>query len=262
MSETIENMWTPKPVPRLHEIAGNECAKRALEVAMTGGHCIALISTTGAPASDLAEAAARIARENGWPFRAHIVTPCPCGNLGNPRQECNCSCEIIERHREKMRALAVDSEMFIEVLAPRVSENCRGAESEEALVNRVRAARMVPDTLPSVAGDAEEMLRMAATSLGGWVSRERSLSVARTVARMAGSIYIGAMHVCEAVQYVRNPFWDLDGPATVDVPGDDDLRPHLAAMIELVDQYADYSRGVLGRNGIAEAIAALRRKGG
>ena len=103
---------------------------------------------------------------------------------------------------------------------------------------------------------------MAATSLGGWVSRERSLSVARTVARMAGSIYIGAMHVCEAVQYVRNPFWDLDGPATVDVPGDDDLRPHLAAMIELVDQYADYSRGVLGRNGIAEAIAALRRKGG
>lgn len=216
--ETAEVNWNPPDREfRLHHIIGNECAKRGLEVALAGGHCVAFLATTGSPAASLLRTAAQMAEERRWPFKGYVVPVCPCGNYGSPKLECTCGFETLQAHNKAMREQTRDAMMFIETVAPRIRETGRGNEDERAFVGRVTQCRMSAMSQPVLANDGEELLRIAGTELAGFLDRTKVLAVASTIAKMADSPYIGAQHVSEAVQYVRSPFGDCDGYGVVTI---------------------------------------------
>lgn len=215
--ETAEVNWrTAERAFRLHDIIGSECAKRGLEVALAGGHCVAFMATTGSPAASLLRVAAQIAEEMRWPFKGYVVPVCPCGNYGSPKLECTCGFKTLQAHNKAMREQTRDAMMFIETIAPRIRETGKGNEDESAMVGRVnRVLREI--CVPPLANDGEELLRIAGTELAGFLDRTKVLAVASTIAKMADSPYIGAQHVSEAVQYVRSPFGDCDGYGVVTI---------------------------------------------
>jgi magnesium chelatase family protein len=54
---------------------------------------------------------ARAARSVEFPAQFQLIAamnPCPCGHLGNPKQECQCSAEKIQRYRAKLSAPLLD----------------------------------------------------------------------------------------------------------------------------------------------------------
>ena len=210
--ETAEVNWrTAEREFRLHDIIGSECAKRGLEVALAGGHCVAFMATTGSPAASLLTVAARIADENRWPFKGYVVPVCPCGNFGTPKLECACDFGTLRDHSRTMRENTRDAVMFIETFAPRIRETGKGNEDERVMVARVMQCKMSAIRQPALANDGEELLRRAATELGGFLDRAKVLAVACTIAKMDYSPDICARHVSEAIQYVRSPFGDFDG---------------------------------------------------
>ena len=87
----------------LEDIIGNEHAKRAAEIALTGGHTIAFIGGSEAEA---------LAAWCAWQgATAYAIRPCPCGNYRHPVRECTCSPRQIVRFRASKRvakALAAD----------------------------------------------------------------------------------------------------------------------------------------------------------
>ena len=77
----------------IENIAGNEQAKRALEIAFAGKLSIKFIGN--GEAKELAS----IAKEQG--IKAYSFTPCPCGNLNSNKIPCTCLSGQIANHRRK-----------------------------------------------------------------------------------------------------------------------------------------------------------------
>lgn len=201
-TETIQLDWKEPAPKRLHDIVGNECAKRAVEVALAGSHEVVFLATVRAPASDFLKAAAQVARENGIPFKGHVVPVCECGAYGNPKEECRCSVADLKKYARNVLPMLKTAAIVMEVVEPNAREQARGSkgnEPEAAMVARVLAARKAAppsDTLPA---DAEDLLRMAISEVKA--SRDKAVAVAATVARLEGSTFIQANHLAEAVQY-------------------------------------------------------------
>lgn len=197
--ETVELNWKAPDTKRMHEILGNESAKRALEVALTGSHEVALLACTRAPASDMLRAAARIAKENSLPFKGKVIPVCPCGAYGTPKTECNCSVADLKQHAKKMLPLLHRVPMVIEVVEPRASDTTRFNEPEGLLVSRILASRKNQVAQNGCDGAAEGLLKMAITEIGA--DRQNAVDVASTIARMDGRGSLQAHHISEAIQY-------------------------------------------------------------
>ena len=148
------------------------------------------------------------------------MNPCPCGHLGDPRQECSCSPRRVESYRGRLSGPLLDRvDLHVEVPALGLDE-LRGpmGEPSAAVAERVVAARALQlGRVTSVnaaltSRQVAEVCRLespAATLLDkafdqlGLSARamDRILKVARTIADLAGEGELSAAHIGEAIQY-------------------------------------------------------------
>ena len=152
--------------------------------------------------------------------------PCPCGNYGNPNQECTCNSIQIQKYVGKISGPLLDRiDIHVEVPAVRynelaakrtgeVSSMIRGrvVESRERQKMRFHGrkglfcnADMQSREIKEFCGFDEAgaaLLKTAMTKLGlSARAYDRILKVARTIADLAGSESIRTEHLGEAIQY-------------------------------------------------------------
>lgn len=153
------------------------------------------------------------------------MNPCPCGNYGNPRQECRCSPTQIFRYRQKLSGPLIDRiDLQVEVPGIKLEElqQKEKGESSAAIRNRVEQARAVQleryrrikvtnnaqlrsrhfEKYCPLSGEARKLLNQSFQNLNlSMRAHDRIIKVARTIADLAGSEIIEAFHIAEAVQY-------------------------------------------------------------
>ena len=164
-----------------------------------------------------------------YPARFMLVAamnPCPCGYYGDRTRPCVCSVTQIRRYRAKLSGPLLDRlDLHLDVPPVPVRElrtEQSPAEGSAAIRSRVVAARerqrhryrtdgiytnaqLKPRQLKRYCGldqPAQDLLEQAMTRLRlSARAHGRILRVARTIADLAESDKIDAMHVAEAIQY-------------------------------------------------------------
>jgi magnesium chelatase family protein len=151
---------------------------------------------------------------------------CPCGNYGNPVQECTCSAVQIQKYAGKISGPLLDRiDIHVEVPAVKYVElaSKRTGESSECIRSRVMSARTLQDRrfagrravycnsdmgpaelreFCAIDGAGADLLKRAMANLGlSARAYDRILKVARTVADLADSAAIRTEHLAEAIQY-------------------------------------------------------------
>ena len=153
------------------------------------------------------------------------MNPCKCGWYGHPSGRCRCSRSAVDRYLSRISGPLLDRiDMIIEVQDLPFEELRRNtmAESSEMIRNRVNAARDIQRSRYEGNGlrcnsemqqkqlraycvldeQGTALMKQAFDSLGLTArSYDRILRVARTIADLAGSETIGAMHLAEAIRY-------------------------------------------------------------
>jgi magnesium chelatase family protein len=152
--------------------------------------------------------------------------PCPCGNYGNPTQDCTCSAVQIQKYAGKISGPLLDRiDIHVEVPSVKYVElaSKRAGESSESIRSRVVGARalqarrfagkkdvfcnsdMGPAELRefcTIDGGGADLLKNAMSKLGlSARAYDRILKVARTIADLAASDAIRTEHLAEAIQY-------------------------------------------------------------
>lgn len=154
------------------------------------------------------------------------MNPCPCGYFGDNLRACTCSPSTITRYQKKISGPLLDR-IDIHIEVPRVEyeklASTRTAESSATIRERVIAGRERQQhrfknkphlTCNADMGPAEvreycqldqagNSLMRAAMNQLGLTARgfTRVLKLARTIADLAGSDHISAVHLAEAIQY-------------------------------------------------------------
>lgn len=157
---------------------------------------------------------------------ASAMNPCPCGNYGNPNQECSCHPQLIQRYMSKISGPLLDRiDIHIQVQAVKYKElsSTQTGEPSSNIRQRVMNARdiqlkrfkdkknifcnadmMSKDIREFCKIDtaSEELMKLAITKLGlSARAYDRILKVARTIADLAGDENINSAHISEAIQY-------------------------------------------------------------
>jgi magnesium chelatase family protein len=177
------------------------------------------------PMEDGRVAIARVGRGAIFPARFQLVAamnPCPCGFAGTSDRACRCPGLVPERYQRRVSGPLRDRiDLWIEM--PRVAPSAlvRGPEPEgsAAVAGRIRAARAVAAArssgLPNgrLTGrtlreacalgstDQREVVRLAELERASGRGTERLLRVARTIADLAGSGTVRAVHLDEAAWF-------------------------------------------------------------
>ncbi|HQJ75941.1 MAG TPA: YifB family Mg chelatase-like AAA ATPase [Bacteroidota bacterium] len=154
------------------------------------------------------------------------MNPCPCGNYGNPNQECTCTNQQIQKYISKISGPLMDRiDIHIEVASVKYKElsDKRHGEPSSMIRERVIKAREIQrkrfENYKSVFTNAdmqskeirefcklddkcEILLNNAMTKLGlSARAYSRILKVSRTIADLDSSDNIRADHISEAIQY-------------------------------------------------------------
>ncbi|MFG6446666.1 YifB family Mg chelatase-like AAA ATPase [Roseateles sp. BYS180W] len=168
----------------------------------------------------------RAARQAEFPARFQLIAamnPCPCGQLGNPLQDCRCSADQVARYQGRLSGPFLDRiDMTIEVpvLPPHTLAELPDGEPSHTVAQRVVAAREralarqgCVNALLGAAqldqhaplGEAASALLQKAAQRLAWSARSyhRVLRVARTIADLSGCVEIESAHVSEAIQLRR-----------------------------------------------------------
>lgn len=157
---------------------------------------------------------------------AAALNPCPCGNFGNPNQECSCTPQQIQKYISKISGPLLDRiDIHIQVQSVNYQDLASKSSSDtsDVIRERVIKARDVQhkrfedkDNIYSNAdmqskdikeycaidSASEELLKMAMTKLGlSARAHDRILKVSRTIADLAGEENISPSHISEAIQY-------------------------------------------------------------
>ena len=182
---------------KFEDIIGQEHAKRALEVALAGGHSITFFGNREA------EALAEWAKAHG--LTAWAMPLCPCGYYGfQTVRECTCSLSQISKwQKRKAFQNALRAEIVIECppAYPYQIENWasgRKGESENAMLTRVEAKGESPE--PKLDGASQSLLRAAIKQLPN-IDADNMLRLAQTIAALAKDNSIKTHHLAEAIQY-------------------------------------------------------------
>ena len=153
------------------------------------------------------------------------INPCPCGYHGDPTRECTCSPGAVARYQKRLSGPLLDR-IDVHVEVPRVAYDKLAGETRgepsAAIRARVQAARarqtqrlvgtgllcnaeMGPKEVRAycpVAEEAQGLLKAAMARLQlSARAYHRVLKLARTIADLAGSANIEAVHLAEALQY-------------------------------------------------------------
>ncbi len=154
------------------------------------------------------------------------MNPCPCGNFGNPLQECTCTPVQIQRYVGKISGPLFDRiDLHVEVPPVKYAElsSQRRGEESRSIRERVIKARDFQlerfknrrgmfanadldsadlKTYCALDQEGAHLLKTAMTRLGlSARAYDRILKVARTIADLAGSQAIRPEHLGEAIQY-------------------------------------------------------------
>ncbi len=154
------------------------------------------------------------------------MNPCPCGYFGDPKRECRCSPNHVDRYRRRISGPLLDRiDLHVEVPAVgfREMSGTEQSESSSAIRARVEAARTVQrgrfesaskvrcnarmtakmiKTHCALNSEAEGLMQMAMTELNFSArAYDRILKVARTIADLDEEQTIASHHVAEAIQY-------------------------------------------------------------
>ncbi|MBZ0202638.1 MAG: YifB family Mg chelatase-like AAA ATPase [Ignavibacteria bacterium] len=157
---------------------------------------------------------------------ASAMNPCPCGNFGNPNQECQCQPQQIQRYISKISGPLLDRiDIHIQVQAVKYKELSSTEQGEPSSVIRERVIKAREFQLARFSGKkdifcnadmqskdirefckidsaSEELMKMAITKLGlSARAYDRILKVARTIADLAGDENVNSSHISEAIQY-------------------------------------------------------------
>ncbi len=176
---------------------------------------------------------ARATRSLTLPARFQLIAamnPCPCGYLGDSRQECRCSPARVERYRQRVSGPLldrIDIRVTVARLAPAELTQVGGIGTPEintppdplAQVCAARKRRLhrsggLSAFLPAaelrhcctLRRDAAALLRRSCQRLAiSARGMQRLLALSRTIADLADSDFIEAAHIAEAIQ-LRRPF--------------------------------------------------------
>lgn len=154
------------------------------------------------------------------------MNPCPCGNYGNPNQECTCTQMQIQKYVGKISGPLLDRiDIHVEVPAVKYAElaSKRTGERSEKIRERVVSARTIQSQrfaerrgvysnadmqskeikeFCQIDDEGASLLKMAMQKLGlSARAYDRILKVARTIADLAESEKIKPEHLSEAIQY-------------------------------------------------------------
>jgi magnesium chelatase family protein len=156
---------------------------------------------------------------------AAACNPCPCGYFSDPKRECICTPERIQKYISKLSGPVLDRiDLHVEVPAIRYEEMAapRGGDTSETLRKRVTSCRevqrqrylgsgifcnahMLPSQMEEFVNATEpgrKLLESAIDRLGlSARAYDRVLRVSRTIADMAGTDIIAEEHLAEAIQY-------------------------------------------------------------
>jgi magnesium chelatase family protein len=166
-------------------------AKRALVVAVAGGHSILFIGPPNCGKTMLRALALEL--ELGSTFEAR---PCPCGHRSDPRVACNCTARQIERHVPKLPIADINVEVCPPALREMKSPGTTLAEMRQQIAGKSAYESLELDE------DSRNLLKAATAELAlDADARSRILAVARTIANLDRGERIEARHLCEAINY-------------------------------------------------------------
>ncbi len=174
---------------------------------------------------------ARASMSLGFPARfvlAAALNPCPCGFLGDRKNECNCNPMQIQRYMSRLSGPLLDRiDIHVEVSAISYAEmnKKQSGETSACIRERVDAVREVQkrryegcnglhcnaqmgpreiEKFCALAPDSAGLLERSMEKLGlSARACHRILKIARTIADMDNQEGIQIQHVAEAVQYRR-----------------------------------------------------------
>lgn len=174
---------------------------------------------------------ARVHAALSYPARFMLIAamnPCPCGYLDDKDHECTCTESEIRRYHRKISGPLLDRiDLHVRVERPTYSELVTetAQESSADIRSRVVAARhiqeerlasygvvcnahmnhaMIKETCPMTDEGKHLLERIFQTLKLSARSYDRLIKVARTIADLAGSDIIEAIHLSEAVSYRDN----------------------------------------------------------
>jgi magnesium chelatase family protein len=157
---------------------------------------------------------------------ASAMNPCPCGNFGNPNQECTCLPQQVQKYVSRISGPLLDRiDIHIQVQAVKYKELASKTEAEPSAKIRervIKARQLQLDRFKDrkdlfcnadmqskeirefceVDSASEELMKMAITKLGlSARAYDRILKVSRTIADLSGEEKISSAHISEAIQY-------------------------------------------------------------
>lgn len=157
---------------------------------------------------------------------ASAMNPCPCGNFGNPSQDCTCAPQQIQRYISKISGPLLDRiDIHIQVQSVKYKDlsSTQTGEPSNIIRERVIKARELQGRrfknrknmfsnadmqskdireYCKIDSASEELMKMAITKLGlSARAYDRILKVSRTIADLAGDENINSSHISEAIQY-------------------------------------------------------------
>ncbi len=183
---------------KLHEIPGNELAKRAIEVALAGQHSIALVQYNNSMANELVQAI----RELSSTIKTTIIKMCPCGNFGDKKHECHCTTNQLKKHLKQLCHKVHNFDIVVETECyPKTSKY--QPEETEAMLDRINKASSHFCSY-AIGKDAGEMLEHAILKFK--LNKQKIVAIALTIARLDCQNTIGITHIVEAIQYQSHYF--------------------------------------------------------
>ena len=187
------------------------------------------------PLEDASVSISRAAASVTYPAEFMLVcamNPCKCGWYGDESGRCNCSAAAVKAYRGRISGPLLDRiDIIVEVPAVKFEDLRRRAEAEPSAAIKERVdnardiqisrygeqsgkcnARMGPDDMRKFCNlDAKSasLMRRAFDTFGMTArSYDKILKVARTIADLAGSQDIQAVHIAEAIRYRTVDFGD------------------------------------------------------
>lgn len=206
---------------KLEDIPGSEYEKRALEVALAGGHSMAILYNSGSMAQEIVRVGVRLAQEIDVPFHAIAFPWCKCGHYGSPRGECLCSHKSIISHLEKLAKRVKDFDIWISASMPSVRSRLQKGELESVFMGRVKHMRAIRMGMsdkkvqeaynPSGTIDAtsQAMIDAYLKNVSPRLDIDKVKAIALTIAELDFCGPVGVCHFAEALQYqpqIKNRF--------------------------------------------------------
>jgi magnesium chelatase family protein len=173
-------------------IRDNDYLKRALEVALVGGHTVMVVGREG----DGKELVETIGGK-----KVLFVEPCPCGNYGHSKVPCICSPRVIVKYRARRSfRRALDADIRIELMPPRALQRFTPEPFSE-VERRIRVA--LGNKLPTTCSECSTGWYSQALAKMDFAEKQQHAiqRVAATIAQMDGSNTVTEVHFAEAMQY-------------------------------------------------------------